>query len=180
MSMKTIHLRALVGALALVLAVTVATPALAQGGAKIAIVDTQRILAQSSTGQAAQAEMEELRDAKTAEGQALQQEIEALRTRLNEGRLTLAEDAIANLEQQLEDKAIELRRFQDDANRELQKKQAAVLQQFEASVMPVINAVGSEQGYSLIFSKFESGLLYADDSVEITDEVISRLDAANN
>ena len=88
MSMKTIHLRALVGALALVLAVTVATPALAQGGAKIAIVDTQRILAQSSTGQAAQAEMEELRDAKTAEGQALQQEIEALRTRLNEGRLT--------------------------------------------------------------------------------------------
>ncbi len=180
MSMKISHLRALLGALALVLAATVATPALAQDGVKIAIVDTQRILAESATGKAAQAEMEALRDAKTAEGQALQQEIESLRARLNEGRLTLSEDAIAGLEQQLEDKAIELRRFQDDANRELQKKQAAVLQKFEASVMPVINTVGSEGGYSLIFSKFESGLLYADDSVEITDEVISRLDTAGN
>ncbi len=35
--------------------------------------------------------------------------------------------------------------------------------------MPVINQVGKEQGYTLIFRKFESGLIYADEAVDITD-----------
>ncbi len=33
-------------------------------------------------------------------------------------------------------------------------------------------------GYTLIFRKFESGLIYADEAVDITKLVITRLDAA--
>ena len=45
-------------------------------------------------------------------------------------------------------------------------------------MFPVINQVGKEGGYTLIFRKFESGLIYADEAIDITDEVIQRLDAA--
>jgi Skp family chaperone for outer membrane proteins len=34
--------------------------------------------------------------------------------------------------------------------------------------------VGREQGLTLIFNKFQSGLVYADQSVDITDDVIRR------
>ncbi len=44
--------------------------------------------------------------------------------------------------------------------------------------MPVINQVGKELGYNMIFRKFESGLIYADDALDITTQVIQRLDAA--
>ena len=35
--------------------------------------------------------------------------------------------------------------------------------------MPVINQVGKELGYTLIFRKFESGLIYADEAIDITE-----------
>ena len=40
--------------------------------------------------------------------------------------------------------------------------------------MPVIETVGQERGLTLIFNKFQSGLVFADQGVDITDEVIRR------
>ena len=38
----------------------------------------------------------------------------------------------------------------------------------------VADQIGAERGYTLIFNKFQSGLVYADDAVDITDDVIQR------
>ncbi len=40
--------------------------------------------------------------------------------------------------------------------------------------MPVIDDIGKERGLTLIFDKFQSGLVYAADEVDITDDVIQR------
>jgi hypothetical protein len=32
--------------------------------------------------------------------------------------------------------------------------------------------VGKEKGFTLIFNKFQSGLVYADDAIDLTDEVL--------
>jgi outer membrane protein len=104
----------------------------------------------------------------------MQKEITDLRTRIQEGGLSLAEDTLADLRKQLEDKMIALQRFNDDATRELTKKRNEVLDQIEQSVFPVINQIGKEGGYTLIFNKFNSGLVYADETVDITARVIER------
>ena len=39
-------------------------------------------------------------------------------------------------------------------------------------MFPVINQVGKDKGYTMIFNKFQAGLLYADDAVDLTDEVL--------
>jgi outer membrane protein len=164
-------------AAALLLAAGAAVPAAAQA-VKIAVINTEQVLLESTTGKAALAELRQLREAKEAEGNALQKEVEDLRKRLTEGRLSLAEDKIAELEQQLEEKGIELRRFQDDASRELNKRRDEVLATIDRKVLPIINELGREQGYSLIFRKFESGLVFASEEVDITGEIIRRLDAS--
>ena len=41
-----------------------------------------------------------------------------------------------------------------------------------------MDALGKEMGLALIFNKFESGLVYASEAVEITDTVIQRFNAA--
>ena len=43
--------------------------------------------------------------------------------------------------------------------------------------MPAINRIGQEGGYSFIFRKYESGLIYADEAGDITEQVIQRMDA---
>jgi len=49
----------------------------------------------------------------------------------------------------------------------------------EKRVLPVINQVGKEKGYTLIFNKYAPGMLvYADDAVDITASVVQRLDSA--
>jgi len=139
------------------------------------VVDTQAVLSESELGTSVTAEMEALRDAKQREMQSRQEEITALRNRLNEGQLSLSEGEIQNMQAEMEAKVSALTRAQDDANRELQKRQQTLLENIEQQVMPVVSRVGSEGGYTMIFQKFNSGLVHVDESVDITLEVIQRL-----
>jgi outer membrane protein len=146
-------------------------------GAKIGVIDVQRILTESVAGKQAMGTLKGLQDQKLTEAKAKQDEINQLRARINDGRLSLAEDKIAEMEKQAEDKVIAFRRFQDDADRDLQKARDVAFDAIEKRVLPLINQIGNEGGYTVIFNKFQSGLIYADDKVDLTAEVIKRFDA---
>ena len=150
----------------------------AQGSLKLGVIDVERILTDSTRGKKALEELTKLRDQKNNDLQAKRTEVEQLRERFAESRLTLAEDKLAEMERQLEDKTLELRRSQDDAQREVQKKQQEEFAKIEREIMPIIQAVGKESGYTMIFNKFQGGLVFADDSVDVTDLVIERFNAA--
>jgi len=150
----------------------------AASGIKIAVIDTERILLTSNTGKKALADLKKLQEAKEAEARTKQQEIKDLQAKISDGRLSLAQDKLGEMEKQLEAKLVGLRRFQEDANAELGKMRDQVLAGIDQKVMPVINQVGKELGYTLIFRKFESGLIYADEAIDITASIIQRLDGA--
>lgn len=154
-----------------------AASAQAPATAKIAVLDTERVLLGSQTGKKALGELKKLQEQKEGELKARQQEARDLQKKLEDGRLSLAQDKLAAMEKELEDKAISLKRLQDDATRELQKRRDELLGAVDQQVMPVINLMGKELGFTLIFRKFESGLIYADEGLDITDQVIQRLDA---
>lgn len=145
--------------------------------AKIAVIDVERILTESEAGKRALAELTALQKSKQEQGQALQAEINQLKQKALDGKLALAEDKLREIEVQVEEKTIALQRFSDDATRELTKRRDDVLGAVEQGIFPVINVVGKEGGYTLIFNKFRSGLLYADEAVDITETVIQRYNA---
>lgn len=150
----------------------------AQGQLRIAVIDTEKILLSSTAGKKAMADLKKLQETKENDLRARAQELKDLQAKINDGRLSLAQDKLADMAKQAEEKDIQLRRAQDDANRELTKKRDDMLAQIDERVMPVINKVGKELGYTLIFRKFESGLIYADEAVDITGVVVQRLDSA--
>jgi outer membrane protein len=156
-----------------------AAPAAAPAGQiKIAVIDTEKILLSSQAGKKALADLKKLQETKENELRTRAQELKDLQTKISEGRLSLAQDKLADLSKQYEEKEIALRRLQDDATRELNKKRDEMLAAIDSRVMPVINQAGKDLGYTLIFRKFESGLIYADEAVDITSAIIQRLDAA--
>jgi len=150
----------------------IATPAMAQ--LKFAVIDVQRVVADSDPGKEALGVLKQLQDAKIAEGQALQQELETLRDQFNKQRFTLADDKLEGLQKQIQDKGISLERFQDDAQRDIDGARRRALDGLEARIMPIIDEIGKDQQITMIFNKFQSGLVYADEAVDITDEVIRR------
>jgi len=65
-----------------------------------------------------------------------------------------------------------------DAQSELQDLQNELQIEFQRKVGPVIEAVAREKELQLLFSQSDSGLVWADISLDLTAEVIHRLDAA--
>ena len=172
------------GALALALA---AAPALAQapaapaspaGSSKIGVIEVQRIVQESAIGKESLARVQKLQQAKQEDLGKRQKELRDLETKIQDQGKALSEDAMEKLQKEYQGKAVELKRFQDDAQRELEEAQRKELGDLEKRIMPVINDVAKEQGYQLVFNKFNSGLLFADDkSVDLTEAVITRFNS---
>ena len=154
-----------------------ALPAAAQ--ATVAVIDVQRVVSDSDPGKESLQRLMTLQNEKIEEGRNLQTELTALREQFNKQRLTLSEQKLEEMTGQIEDKAIALQRFEDDAKRSLEEARRTALGRLEQQIMPIINAIGKERNLTLIFNKFqESGIIYADDAVDITDEVIRRFNTA--
>ena len=151
-------------------------PAAAQSN--VAVIDVQRVVTESDPGKEVMQKLRVLSDAKAEEGQTLQQDMAALQDQFNKQRFTVSEQRQAEMSKEIEDKQISIRRFQDDAQRELQEAQRRELGGLEERILPIINQVGQAQGYTLIFNKFQSGLVYADETVDITDQVITMFNTA--
>jgi outer membrane protein len=177
-----VHLRvaAPVAACCLVLLGTAGVAVAQQAAPKIAVIDVQRLLTDSALGKQAMDRLKILGESKKGEVEGMQNEITDLRNRLTEGRLSLSEERQDELDKELQTKLVELRRVQEDASRELEREQDQALAGIEARVIPLIAAIAEAEGYSLVFNKFQSGLLYATESIDITDSVLARFDAESS
>jgi len=149
-----------------------AAPAPAAGPLKIGVINVERLVQESALGKEAFNRVKKLNDAKKEEGEKLSKELREMEQKLADQGSAMADDKRDALQKSYQEKAIAFKRFQDDANRELETAQKKELSELERRVFPVINQVGKEKGYTLILNKFQSGLVYVEDSVDITDEVL--------
>jgi outer membrane protein len=163
-------------ALVAVISAAAALPAFAQE--KVAVIDVQRVVTESDPGKEVMQRLKAITDAKSQEGQALQTQLATLQDQFNKQRFTVSEARQAEMSKEIEDKQIAIRRFQDDAQREVQDAQRRELGKLEERILPIINQIGKEKSFTLIFNKFQSGLVYADEAIDITDEVIRRFNTA--
>ncbi|HET7451524.1 MAG TPA: OmpH family outer membrane protein [Thermoanaerobaculia bacterium] len=159
-----------------VMAGAAALPAAAQTAVpKIAVIDVQKLVVESAAGKEAQGRVKKVIDAKQGDADKLQKELQSIQQRLTDQGPSMTDDKRDQLNKEYQEKGIAYKRFQDDAQREVQEAQQRELGELEKRVMPVINQVGKEKGYTLIFNKYAPGMLvYADDSVDITEEVLRR------
>jgi len=157
-----------------------AAPMFAQNTpARVAVVDVQKVLTQSTAGKAAYEKLKKMQEDRLAKAKQMDEEMKKLDSDLATKRISLAEDKLAEMTKQLADKKIAMQRFAQDADREIGEARDRELQALQVKIEPVIDALGKEMGLALIFNKFESGLVYASEAVEITDTVIQRFNAAS-
>ena len=156
-----------------------AVPTFAQSApARVAVIDVNKVLMSSAAGKSAYEKLRKLQDDRVARAKKMDDEIAALDKEINEKKLTLSEEKLTDLSKQLSDKKIAMQRFAQDADREVGEARDRSLAELENKIKPVIDAVGKEMGLAVIFNKFESGLVYASDAIDITDTVVKRFNDA--
>jgi len=172
--MKRVVLSVLAASLVAVVAIAQAPGAAPAGSVRIAVIDVERLVRDSALGKEAFNRVKKVNDEKKAEADRLQKDLRDLEQKLADQGQALSDEKRDQLQKQYQEKAIDFKSFQEKASRDLDQAQKKELADLERRVFPVITQLGKERGYTLIFNKFQSGLVFADDTADITDDVLKR------
>lgn len=169
----------LIGALGLFLLVLAASPVLAAETAmKVGIVDLYRAVNESEQGKKAKTDLESMikgkQDALEEKGKA----IEKLKGELEKQGGVLSAEAKKSKEEEFERLTREYQRTVADSQNEVRKRESELTGRIVKDLREIINGLAQEEQYTLIMEKAEGLVLFADKSLDITDKVIQKFDAA--
>ena len=146
-------------------------------GAKVAYVDVQQIASESSEGKSARTKIEDLSNKKTQDLQTRQKAIQDAQAKLNAGGTVMSDAARDQAEKDIERLQRDYQRAQQDAQEELQVLQRDLQMEFQRKLLPLIAKVAAEKGVHMVFSYGDSGLLWAEPALDLTNDVIKRIDS---
>ena len=147
--------------------------------ARVAVIDVQKVLTTSTAGKAAYDRLKKLQDDRVTKMQKMDEEVKTLGSELQTKKLSLSEEKQAEMAKTITDKQTALQRYAQDADKEVGEARDKALQELDNKIKPIIDQIGKEMGLAAIFNKFESGLIYASDAIDITESVIKRFNEAN-
>lgn len=151
-------------------------PAAAQAqDVRIAFVDLRKAVFSSREGKAAQEEFSKLEAAKLEELRPLRDELERLQEELEKQKFLITEDALAERQLEIMKRRRDLERDIRAAEDELQLEQVRLLQPIQKKVAEVVEQLGKEKGFTMIVDKNTRGFLFTDQSLEVTEMVVQKL-----
>jgi len=150
----------------------------AQQSPRIGVINSQDVLERSAEGKRVIARLQEKDKSNQGVLTKLDDEINQLQTRINTQRLTLAEEALYNMNADLQKKQTDRKRLAEDAVRDFQDLQVKLFNKVQSELIPIIEALGKEKGFDLILDLAKSGAVYYNPSVDLTEDVIKRYDAS--
>jgi outer membrane protein len=147
-------------------------------GAKIAFVALQVVASNSVEGKAATAKLQELEKKKIGEIQAKNKQLEDLRTKQQTSSTILNDSARLTLEKDVDKLTREVQFLQQEAQSERQALQAELQVEFQRKLNPILDQIAKEKGLHMLVDIDQSGAVWIDTGLDLTGEVIKRLDAA--
>jgi len=147
--------------------------------AKIGFVNLQRVINDSKFGQAGQTRLKALSDKRSAEVTALQKQIQTLQTELQTQTAVLSATVAQQKTTELDALQRRLQFEQQQASADVQNLQETLLNEFTEKVMPIAEAMRKEKGLWIIMAVGqESNTIALDDALDLSPELIKRLDGA--
>lgn len=147
-------------------------------GAKVAYVVLQRIANESADGRVATTRIQALQQKKAAELNEKNKQLTGLQQKLEKEGSVMSASVAADVQKQIEKLTLEVQRFTQDAQGEVQELQQQLQQEFQQRLEPVIQQVATEMGLQFVFNGPDAGLVWADSALDISAEIIKKLDAA--
>src|SRR5688572_12074540 len=147
-------------------------------GSKVAYVVLQRIANESADGRVATTRIQALQQKKAAELNERNKQLTTLQQKLEKEGSVMSASASGDLQKQIEKLTVEQQRFTQDAQAEVQELQQELQAEFQQRLEPVLSQVATEMGLQFVFNGPDAGLVWADSALDISAEVIKKLDSA--
>lgn len=151
----------------------IALPAGAQQG--MAFVDVQNLMLNSSRGQEIQRQLKTEFAAPIAEMRSKEEALGALGSRIASQSATLSAEALEKLRREYQDLQLQLKRLTQDVENGAQQRKTELFGVLEKDLMELIEEIRREKGLGLVFAREASGIIASDPTLNLTDEVMQRL-----
>lgn len=161
----------------LLLPLSLATPALAAEPGPIAYVDMQVVLDKSKMGEQAQDELKKKFEDRQQEFAEEEQTIRQLQQTLARDQALMSQAEVDKKSAELQAMVAAFQKKAEEAQKELVEEQNKLGGQILEPVQGIIATVAKEKKVSAVFERRQSGLLFVDDGLDLTADVIKRLDA---
>ena len=147
--------------------------------AKVAWINLEQAIFNTDEGKREFGEVQKFVDKKNSELEGLKKELDTLRNQRQVQGAKLTEEALADLDEQIESKDTNLQRFQQDTQKEIDARRVKTTNYVGRKMLPVIEKLAKEKGLSAVVYINPSRDAYIDPSLIITDEVIKAYNIAN-
>ena len=143
---------------------------------RVAFFSPQRAFVESAAGKAARTKLLSMQAEKAKEIELRNRRLQAEKDALQQTAPVLDAAARLQREQEIERFQVDLQRFTEDAQSEFLGVQKAVENSFLERLRPALEFVAKEKRLAFVLDGDAGPLLWADPALDITAEVVARLD----
>jgi len=143
--------------------------------AKYAFVDVQAIASNSAAGKEASKRLQALTEKKQTEIAEKNKQLQALTTKRDTSVGVMNEAARTQLEKDIDRLQRDIQFANSNAQAEVNDLQTELQNEFQKKLIPIIEELAKEKGLYMIFTA-ESGFAYVHPGLNLSEEVIKRLD----
>jgi outer membrane protein len=143
---------------------------------KVALVDLQRVLMETSQGKTAKADLEKAvakstakLERKAADLQKSYEDLKAKATLLSEAELYKRQQELMTAEQ-------ELQQLYMEAQEDLAKKEGLLMEKIYKNASTIVTQMAKDEGLQIVLIRSELTVLYANPQLDITNKVIVAYD----
>lgn len=160
--------------LALVLALA---PALARADVKLGFVDLQRALNEVEEGKVAKAQLKKDFEAKQKMLDERQDELKRLKADFDKQSVVMADAVKRDKQAELDKKFMETQQLYVQLQKELSEREQQLTKGIFEKMSRIIGDIAESEGFTMIFDRSTSGLVYAPVSLDLTNELVRKYDA---
>lgn len=152
--------------------------ATASAEVKIGFVDMKGVIAKSESGSKAMEQLKtQFKDMKD-NLDAQKKSLDALKDELQKQSMMLSQEAKQDKEAQYKRKVRDFQDMGQNYQRKLQQAEQNLSKPIIDKLLQVVQEYGKKNGFTAIFDKQASGLVYQQDNVDVTNAIIAELNKA--
>jgi outer membrane protein len=153
------------------------TPILAADKPGIAYVDARKVLLESKVGKKNKAAFEKMIKEKEATFAKEEEKLKAMEQAYQKDQLLMTEEQKKTKQQAFQEKVKSFQKMVKEAKQEVTKKDNEFASKALGEIRGIVADIAKEMKLSLVLEASESGLLYAEDGMDLTQKVMERYDA---
>jgi outer membrane protein len=159
-------------ALALAASMILAAGATVRAEMKVGVVDMQRALNECDAGKKAKDQVKSKFERAQESLKREREDLDRARDDYEKKAVALSEEKRRSTEKDLENRSLDFKRKYEDFQRDLKRTDAELTSGIVEQLYAIVADYGRKQGFSMVLEASSGALLYADKSMDITDEVV--------